>query len=604
MFQPQSTPFSSSSFFSSLPSSHGIDFAPLFGLPQPAHAGEREFSPTHAGHQQQYLAHTGVATGSLSSSCATDALHPQQQYHLSQQLSPRPPSELSLVANRQQQHSPGRSAPSMEEPNGHDMAAQQEAAKDYRPKLQKTPSEVITNEYAKADQVYVEKTIALPQTYSHYRPIRGDGNCGWRAIGFSYFETLIERGDQAQIEGEFARLKSLNHLLATVGEYNYFEDFADEAFDLIRELARIIDKPAAAHSLLHQKWNDVAVEGSLIFYFRLLAATFLKANAETYAPFIPGGQGVDEYCSHNIEVVNREIEHLGIVALANILLKPVNFVLEIAYLDRSTGSQVNQYRFPEEANDKDVSSLGTFIYLLYRPDHYDILYRTPTVTASPPPVSLQVNRVTGFTHNTAFNTTGASMGAFSTVDFGALSMIPGLSTGSSDGLAGLMSMPAVTAPTNPIIGDAFSSSQQAVWMPQYGTDIQSTKGESPAQPPPAVATVQHPSPSPLLTPTTPMSSNAPMMPPSTNLGPQQLPSHMATPGATGYPIRFSTHQLEYENNSFPEPTFQVTTNTFKNSVWNRAHYGNPDFQPEEWNPEEDGAESRLAGKRKVRKDSS
>ncbi|EFY87082.1 ubiquitin thiolesterase [Metarhizium acridum CQMa 102] len=581
MFQPQSTPFSSSSFFSSLPSSHGIDFAPLFGLPQPAHAGEREFSPTHAGHQQQYLAHTGVATGSLSSSCATDALHPQQQYHPGQQLPPRPPSELSLVANRQQQHSPSRSAPSMEESNSHDMAAQQEAAKDYRPKLQ-----------------------ALPQTYSHYRPIRGDGNCGWRAIGFSYFESLIERGDQAQIEGEFARLKSLNHLLATVGEYNYFEDFADEAFDLLREIARIIDKPAAAHALLHQKWNDAAVEGSLIFYLRLLAATFLKANAETYAPFIPGGQGVDEYCSHNIETVNREIEQLGIVALVNILLKPVNFVLEIAYLDRSTGSQVNQYRFPEEANGKDASSLGTIIYLLYRPDHYDILYRTPTVTTSPPPVSLQVNRVTGFTHNTAFNTTGASMGAFSTVDFGALSMIPGLSTGSSDGLAGLMSMPAVTAPTNPIIGDAFSSSQQAVWMPQYGTDIQSTKGESPAQPPPAVATVQHPSPSPLLTPTTPMSSNAPMMPPSTNMGPQQLPPHMATPGATGYPIRFSTHQLEYENNSFPEPTFQVTTNTFKNSVWNRAHYGNPDFQPEEWNPEEDGAENRLAGKRKVRKDSS
>ncbi|TWU71914.1 hypothetical protein ED733_002623 [Metarhizium rileyi] len=498
----------------------------------------------------------------------------------------------------------------MEEQNSHGMAAQQEAAKDYRPKLQgplvgdKTPSGVITNEYAKADQVYVEKTIALPQTYSHYRPIRGDGNCGWRAIGFSYFESLIDRGDQAQIEGEFARLKSLNHLLATVGEYNYFEDFADEAFDLLRELARIVDKPEAAHSLLHRKWNDTAVEGSLIFYFRLLAATFLKANAETYEPFIPGGQSVNEYCSHNIEIVNREIEQLGIVALVNILLKPVNFVLEIAYLDRSSGSHVNQYRFPEEANGKDASILGPIIYLLYRPDHYDILYRASTVTTNPPPLSLHVNQVTRFTQNTAFGNTGASIGAFSTDDFGALSMIPGLSTGSSDGLAGLMSMPAVTAAANPIIGDAFSSGQQAAWMPQYGSDIQSTKGESPTQPPPAIATVQHPSPSPLLTPTTPMSSNASMMPPSTNMGTQQLSSHMTTPGATGYPIRFSTHQLEYENNSFPEPTFQVTTNTFKNSVWNRAHYGNPDFQPEEWNPDEDGTDNRLAGKRKVRKDSS
>jgi ubiquitin thioesterase protein OTUB1 len=64
---------------------------------------------------------------------------------------------------------------------------------------EKTPSTAITEEYAKADPVYIEKTMvcthvpkqvlrvsrltwykALPQTYSHYRPIQGDGNCGWR----------------------------------------------------------------------------------------------------------------------------------------------------------------------------------------------------------------------------------------------------------------------------------------------------------------------------------------------------------------------------------------------------------------------------------------
>lgn len=392
-----------------------------------------------------------------------------------------------------------------------------------------------------------------------------------------------------------------------MGQYNYFEDFADEAFDLLREIASIIDKPEAAHALLQRKWNDTAVEGSLLFYFRLLAATYLKAHAATYEPFIPGGQSVAAYCSENIEVINREIEQLGIEALVHVLLKPVNFVLEIAYLDRSPGSQVNQYRFPEEANEKDVSALGPIIYLLYRPDHYDVLYRAPTihapVTASPAPVSLQVNRVTGFTHNTAFNNTGGTIGAFSTVDFGALSMIPGLSTGPGGGLAGLMSMPSVSAAASPIIGDGFSPGQQAAWMPQYGSDIQSSKGDSPTQPPPAVATVQHPSPSAPLTPTTPMGPNSSLMPASANMAAQQLPPQIQTPGAAGYPIRFSTHQLDYENNSFPEPTFQVTTNTFKNSVWNRAHYGNPDFQPEEWNPDDDGSDNRMAGKRKARKDS-
>lgn len=71
----------------------------------------------------------------------------------------------------------------------------------------KTPIAAITEEYAKGDPIYVAKTLvsfsshlpfallplgnpidesvlmvvqALPETYSHYRPVKGDGNCGWR----------------------------------------------------------------------------------------------------------------------------------------------------------------------------------------------------------------------------------------------------------------------------------------------------------------------------------------------------------------------------------------------------------------------------------------
>ncbi|KAG5952542.1 hypothetical protein E4U53_000617 [Claviceps sorghi] len=501
----------------------------------------------------------------------------------------------------------------MEEQPSHDVAAQQEAAKDYQPELrgplvgEKTPSHIITQEYAKADQIYIEKTTALPEAYSHYRPIQGDGNCGWRAIGFSYYEKLVEGGDQAQVEGEVARLKSLNHLLSTVGGYNYFEDWAEEAFDLLREVATIIDKPQAAHDLVRQRWNDTEVEGSLIFYFRLLAATFLKANAVAYEGFVPDGQSMAVYCSQNIEVVNREIEQLGIIALVNILLKPLNFVLEIAYLDRSPGNQVNRYRFPEEANDKDVLDLGPVIYLLYRPDHYDILYQSLAVPqASPtssPQLSLQVNRVAGFTHNTAFADSAAALGAFSTLDFGALSMIPGISNNGGDSLTSMISMSAAPTTATSAVVDGFSPSPQDQWINPFSSEVQSVKGESPSEPPHLLANIQHTSQSAPMTPTTPMGPPSSLMVTGTNLGPQHLGPLLTTAGTAGYPIRFSPHQLEYENKSFPEPTFQVTTNTFKNSVWNRAHYGNPDFQPEEWNPEDDGLDARLVGKKKVRKDS-
>ena len=64
---------------------------------------------------------------------------------------------------------------------------------------QRQPSSAITQEYATADATYQTKTAvgcidiwyvsihvadilsqALPQKYSHYRKLRGDGKCGWR----------------------------------------------------------------------------------------------------------------------------------------------------------------------------------------------------------------------------------------------------------------------------------------------------------------------------------------------------------------------------------------------------------------------------------------
>ncbi|KFA60531.1 hypothetical protein S40285_07578 [Stachybotrys chlorohalonatus IBT 40285] len=503
-----------------------------------------------------------------------------------------------LISKSKPQHRSGiphRPAPATvkmeQQQQVHDVEAQQEAAKDYQPVHEgpcvgdKTPSDAVTHEYAKADPVYVEKTIALPQTYSHYRAIRGDGNCGWRAIGFSYYEKLIEVGNQMQIEGEVARLMSLNQMLMTVGGYSYVEDWSDEATGLLRDLAANISDPSMAHIILMDRWNDESSAGHIIYYLRLLAATYLKANAETYDPFIPDALGVAAYCSQSIEPPNREIENLGIVALAEILLKPVNLVLEIAYLDRSAGSQVNCYRFPEEANGQNVGSLGPIIYLLYRPDHYDILYHASAPSESP----LQVHRVDGFTHNMNIRS-DSDMRAFSTVDFHAITDIP---TSFAPAALSPMAPPLVASPMEESFTNSPQTQQRSQWVGQYSETIPSTTPEA-AMPPHDMPMIASGTGMPM-PPGAEMDSSAPMM-----AGPglvQGMPN-------SGYLIRFSPVQLEYNEgkNHFPEPAFQVTTSTFKNSVYNRAHYGNPDFHPEEYNPERDSREVKMGGKKKVKKE--
>ncbi|KAM6507996.1 hypothetical protein FSOLCH5_013196 [Fusarium solani] len=415
------------------------------------------------------------------------------------------------------------------------------------------------------------------------------------ALGFSYFEKLVDSGDQAKIEGEAARLLSMGHMLSTVGGYSYFEDWADELIGLLRQVAQSINDPTMAHMLVQEKWNDPSSANGMIYYLRLLAATYLKGNAATYEAFVNDGIGIPAYCAQFVEIPDHEIEHLGIIALVNTLLKPAGQVLEIAYLDRSPGTQVNRYRFPDEANGQDPATLGPIIYLLFRPNHYDILYRDPPVPVAP--ITMQVNRVSGFTHNTDITATQTDLGQFATLNFDSLAMIPGLNSGPTYGGLGSLAPP----PPASTVAEPFSPVQQSPWMPSFPETLPvSTPQAAPPPPPTIMASPQPPTPPASLSGSSAMGPSPPMVATS-GLGPQ---SSLMPPPSSGYHIRFSPVQLEYEEskNNFPEPTFQVTTNTFKNSVWNRAHYGNPDFHPEEWSPDDEHTDGRVGGKRK-KKDS-
>ncbi|KAK2006773.1 cysteine proteinase [Colletotrichum eremochloae] len=464
----------------------------------------------------------------------------------------------------------------MEPGDPSDLAAQEAAARDYQPQLEgslvgdKTTSDVITDEYAKADDIYVAKTINLPQTYTHYRPIQGDGNCGWRAIGFSYFEHLVNNGDQHQILAEAARIQSLDQYLLSVGGYDrmLFEDMVEETIALLKDLAQNVTNPQLAMHILVQRFNDQDASNAIIYHLRLLASSWLKGNPESYEPFIPAETGIAGYCAE-LERPNREIEHLGIMLLVQVLLKPVSFVLEIAYLDRSPGSQVNIYRFPDEANGQDPANLGSIIYLLYRPDHYDILYKSPR---DPAPLSLQVNRATSFSHRHNIEGVSSSLHNYANLDYGPLAMLPGFGgppSGLSSGLSSLGS-PTSTSP----LPDAFDQPPQSPWLAAPYSDHMQQQPVSAPRPqpqPPARA---------------PVKSTQPV----------------------DYQLRFS-HQCWHLNNTssaqppirsassgFQEPSF--TTAMFKNSHFNKAHYNNPHFHPEEWTPDDDGHHERVPNVKK------
>lgn len=381
---------------------------------------------------------------------------------------------------------------------------------------------------------------------------------------------------------------SMNPLLSTVGNYPYWEDMAEEMLDHLREVAQNVSNPQYAHQLNLDKWNEPGTSDSMIYYLRLLAGTFLKNDPDRFDPFVPDGSGVVGYCAQQIDIPNREIEELGVSALAEILLQPANFILEVAMLDRTPGAQVNQFRWPREANGQNEANLGPIIYLLYRPGHYDILYKSMTT---------QVLRVNGFTHNTNIASEQADLGQYATMNFDALSIIPGFS--SSAGMGGL----AQFAPPPPAsAAETFSPVQQSPWMTSFPEPLPTpTPRAAPPPPPPIMATPQPPTPPASISGSSAIAPSPAMV---AAPGPQNsLPLRTA---ASSYHIRFSPVQLEYDEgkNSFPDSTFQVTTNTFKNSIWNRAHYCNPNFHPEEWNPDDEHTDGRVGSKRRPKKEMS
>lgn len=398
------------------------------------------------------------------------------------------------------------------------------------------------------------------------------------------------------IDGEVARLNDFNDTcLASHGGFGYWEDFAEAFINLLVEVADAVAVDVnSAQFLVHQRWNDEELNNHIIYYLRMLASTHLKMNVATYDPFVADSGGIGPYCSANIEAVNKEIEHVGVSALVNILLKPVNFALQVAYLDLSPGTAPNIYRFPEEANNQDDGAFAGVIYTLFRPTHYDILYRTPPAPpqAQPPAeYPIQVHRV-AFNDGPEISSTPAGMHDFSAAELETLSMIPGFASSA-------LSMP------SPSVGDVFSPQAQGSWTPY--PDTFSPAASSPhamAEPtPPAMAAAPSPEASSMQQPLEihqPTPGHGPGAIPLIGPIPSPLMRAMAQSSGPNCTIRFSPLQLQYDGSGFPDSAFHVTTNTFKNSVWNRAHFGNPDFHPEEWSPEDENTDGRLASRKKSR----
>ncbi|XP_069036368.1 ubiquitin thioesterase OTUB1-like [Lepisosteus oculatus] len=216
---------------------------------------------------------------------------------------------------------------------------------------------VLKKEYAEDDTVYQLKIKDLHKKYSYIRKTRPDGNCFYRAFGFSHLESLLDDGKELQRFKAVAAKSKLDLVSQGFTEFT-IEDFHNTLMDLIE----LVEKQGSLAELL-TAFNDQSTSDYLVVYLRLLTSGFLQREGTFFQHFIEGGRSVKEFCQQEVEPMSKESDHIHIIALAQAL----NVSILVEYMDRGEGGAVNHHVFPEGSEPR--------VHLLYRPGHYDILYK-------------------------------------------------------------------------------------------------------------------------------------------------------------------------------------------------------------------------------------
>ncbi|KAK5069582.1 hypothetical protein LTS08_007621 [Lithohypha guttulata] len=430
----------------------------------------------------------------------------------------------------------------------------------------KVGMDVLVSEYAQADQTYVVKTTGLAATHTSYRAVKGDGQCGWRATVFCYFEILLNSMDPGLVQAEKIRFESYGDTMKMVGiDYDLMVDMFDYTWELFDAVTQAVQTNGQRDSVILNIMNDENKSNSIVYHFKMVTSAYMKLREEEYVPWTET-LNVDEYRIRRIDPTNEEIDELGLKVLTDAVILPAGFGLEVLYLDRSMGDQVTPHSFTPDTNRVPT------IRLLYRPGHYDIIYKEtqPLQVYLQPRQEVPVN-VAGAHNNVNFYS-----------DFGSLFSPP---TGATYEDMSFLSHGNYNQHQNPYAhySQPLNHSYYNFYHPQPVLNQSSPMMYLP--PPPEAPPTSLPSWS--AQPSARTSIRTSTSPRSTTLSPSPGPSATAAQPANEPQFRFTTEHIRLAQHGLPSvPLLLSNTSSTAN---NPAFIGTPKgtFQPQQYSPGDD-----------------
>ncbi|KAG0480878.1 hypothetical protein HPP92_011736 [Vanilla planifolia] len=246
------------------------------------------------------------------------------------------------------------------------------------------PLSALATEFELGSPILKEKIRLLGEQYVGLRRTRGDGNCFYRSFMFAYLEHILETQDTAEVERIVKNVEQCKQTLQSLGytEFTY-EDFFGIFMEQLESVLQGKETSISMEELLSRS-RDQLVSDYVVMFFRFVTSAEIRKRADFFEPFIAGltNTSVDQFCKSSVEPMGEECDHVHIIALSDAL----GVAIRVVYLDRSSCEKgpltVNHHDFiPTAAAESSTAAVIStkcgepFITLLYRPGHYDILYR-------------------------------------------------------------------------------------------------------------------------------------------------------------------------------------------------------------------------------------
>ena len=163
-----------------------------------------------------------------------------------------------------------------------------------------------------------------------------------------------------ELRTKFAKLAEM----CKAGGYDSFA--IDDFHDLIQEQLIALESTPSLNTLENEVFTDPSVDGYMIAFMRCCTGAYMKMHADEFSGFMPSSfASVENFVRNEVDPMFKDCEELQIVAITKVFKVP----LSVVYLDRSPGE-------PAIHSFGHDGSLGSSpVWMLYRPGHYDLLYR-------------------------------------------------------------------------------------------------------------------------------------------------------------------------------------------------------------------------------------